>query len=181
MSKPLSKPSTHSDQPTHVAGAPVPLICIDLEAKDTEEGLKVSFTQLRLRNARMDSYGTGYEVEMPKSKKSNDWTVGLVSRRRFGLDNFSLDVSMTQSHFASSSEAGSGIAPKVKHISCAGISARVWVWEKDKELAVAALNETLADTMTRLRSKTVDIQGALASCALEEEPTPVKKSTSKPK
>ncbi len=170
-------PSFHADQPVHVAGQPVDLVCMDLEARDTDDGFVVRLTKPRMRNARMDAYGVGYEVEMTKSKSSNVWMTGAVSRRRFGLDNFNVQAKFSQMLYTSSKEDS---APDSTHLSRASVTARAWFWAKDEDKAVLEIKKALSEVMGRLRAKAVNIEAQLAACTVRDEPEPTPKKAIKP-
>ncbi len=139
-------PSSHADQPVHSIGVDVGLAALDLVAKfGIAEDLSIEITPLILRETRMDQHGVGYVMEIQKGKK---WLSAALSRRNFGIDNFHLET-VASLTFNVKPQANGGNEAVGQRVS---LSARVWFWEKDSELAEQALKEAAKTAFQRLVS-----------------------------
>ncbi len=144
-----AQPSSAQDQPEHKAFEPVELCAIDLEFKHllSAEGTHsmVRLQEVGVRNAAMDPYGVGYDLEIETS--SGRWKKAMLSRRNFGIDNFHVEVQM-----------GNGFVRGL---------ARVWCWSCDKELAENALKDKAQESFNRVKSMIDDLSAVVKSAELQ--------------
>lgn len=129
--------SLASDQPQHEKLKPVELAGMELWATvhyQNAENAELRISEVKIRDAKMDDYGVGYGFEIAQGKS---WKKAVLSRRNFGIDNFSLDMKTTQ--YVNVREEGSEMIG-----SNIQVSARLWHWKGDEELAKKALLDAMA-------------------------------------
>lgn len=135
---------------------PVELIGFDLSVSIKPEGVQVAINPLIIRNARMDVHGVGYEMEIGKST-GKSWSKGMLSRRSFGLDNFSLTMKIHNSLDTHGCDPVTGTPPQKTQRTWLEGAARAWCWKKDQELAIKALKDAFATSMAGLIGTAQDL------------------------
>ena len=119
----------------------------------------------------MDTYGVGYTVEMAQGKS---WKKISLSRRKFGIDNFFLDINTSQFVRASTPahEAGAGLSIQM--------SARVWHWKGDEALARQAILDVMGAALKSQVEAFKEIEAKAAVELLGADPLPESKPKRRP-
>lgn len=178
---PIDIRSTKANQPEHIAGQPVELMGIDMAVKLTGGDSVISIKNIVFRNARMDDYGVNYDMEFPNSN-FKIWRKGLLSRARFGIDNFQVAMEVSQYTNAcnpSSNLEISEIGKQRSEFTKITASARVWCWKKDEDLAVKALKKALVRATSKFGLVISDLGPKLltAELALQSVPETAEKAS----
>ena len=170
-----SNNSLSADQPQHEACKAVDLAAMDVLVCVNQEHphpAEIHLSIVEIQNTAMDEYGTGYTLEVKSGQK---WKKSSLSRRSFGVDIFHLEM-----------ESSSRMSVEVDNGEVAGfanirMSARVWHWTGDEEIArnalLKAVNFSLdkqTEFMNDLKLKTV--QAGIGPLPEVAPPKPAKKS-----
>jgi len=176
-------PSVCADQPPHEPGQPVNLACLDLTVSmeridfndpilGDEDGPVFQIRQMPVRNAHMDSYGVGYDLELPNGRS---WQKCSLSRRRFGTDNFDLQLSVN----SMVKEGPEGVKSPFQS-NRMQMSARVWCWEKDIELAQKALLASAKKVIVLMGKMGALAEEKLEAATISQAEVPKPKKSARP-